>query len=92
MKLDIKDLFTKIDSLKNDTVILEGWVRNHRKQKTIGFIEFNDGTCQNSVQVVYDDTNNNFENISKIKIGSALRVEGKVRESAGAGDRGKASS
>ena len=85
MKLDIKDLFTKIDSLKNDTVTLEGWVRNHRKQKTIGFIEFNDGTCQNSVQVVYDDTNDNFENISKIKIGSALRVEGVVRESAGAG-------
>ena len=85
MKLDIKDLFTKIDSLKGETVILEGWVRNHRKQKTIGFIEFNDGTAQNSVQVVYDDNNSDFDNISKIKIGSALRVEGKVRESAGAG-------
>ncbi len=85
MKLDIKDLFTKIDSLKGETVILEGWVRNHRKQKTIGFIEFNDGTAQNSVQVVYDDNNSDFDNISKIKNGSALRVEGKVRESAGAG-------
>ena len=84
MKLDIKDLFKQIDELMDKEVVLEGWVKNHRKQKTIGFIEFNDGTCQKSVQVVYDESNANFEDITKIKIGSALRINGTVRKSAGA--------
>ena len=83
MKLDIYDLDKKVKEYLNKTVILQGWVKNHRKQKTIGFIEFNDGTSQNSIQLVYDDTNKNFEEISKIKIGSAIEVNGEVIKSNG---------
>ncbi len=85
MKLDIKDLLKKIDELCDKEVVLEGWVKNHRSQKTIGFIEFNDGTCQKSIQLVYEEGNKDFDNISKIKMGSALRVNGTVRKSSGAG-------
>ena len=83
--MDIKELIQKMNEFLDKEVVLEGWVKNHRKQKTIGFIEFNDGTCQKSIQLVYDDNNSDFENISKIKIGSALKVNGLLRKSDGAG-------
>ena len=40
----------------NDNIVLEGWIRNHRPQKEYGFIDFFDGTCFESIQVVYDNT------------------------------------
>ena len=40
--LDVKDLFLK--SYMDEQIVLEGWIRNHRKQKDFGFIDFNDGT------------------------------------------------
>ena len=40
--IDVKDLFTK--NYIDKEVEIEGWVRNHRKQKEFGFIDFNDGT------------------------------------------------
>ena len=34
-------------------VELEGWVKTNRDNGSIGFIEVNDGTCFNNVQLVY---------------------------------------
>ncbi len=79
MLKDIKDLFDS--NLINQEVILEGWVRNHRKQKEYGFIDMYDGTYFKAVQLVYDDSNSNFEDIQKVKLGSAIRAFGKVIES-----------
>lgn len=85
MKLDIVEVFEKLDTIMNENVIVEGWVRNHRKQKDFGFIDFNDGTYFKNVQVVYDNTLSNFNEIQKIRVGSAIRVKGMVIESVGAG-------
>ncbi len=82
MKLDVKDITEKHIG-KNVTV--EGWVRNHRKQKEFGFIDFSDGTCFNHLQIVYDDKLSTFEDISKIKNGSAISVTGKIVKSEGKG-------
>ena len=41
-------------SLHGQQVKLQGWIRNHRKQKSMGFIDFFDGTCFKNPQVVYD--------------------------------------
>ena len=43
--MDVRELFEKKDELLGKTVTLSGWVRNHRKQKEFGFIDFSDGTC-----------------------------------------------
>ena len=43
--MDVKELYEKIDDLMGKEVFLQGWVRNHRKQKEFGFIDFSDGTC-----------------------------------------------
>jgi len=85
MKLDLVEVYEKLDTLMDKEVILEGWVRNHRKQKDFGFIDFNDGTYFKSIQVVYDNTLDCFNDIQKIRVGSAIRVCGTVIKSVGAG-------
>ena len=81
MVIDVKDLYSDLSNYMNNEVTLQGWVRNHRKQKEFGFIDFNDGTFFKSVQVVYDNNLSDFDDIQKIKIGSAIEVVGKVIES-----------
>ena len=51
--MDVKELFKEIEKYENKEVILEGWVRNNRNQSNFGFIDFNDGTSFNSIQIVY---------------------------------------
>ena len=76
-----KELYEKIKKYRNKKVVLQGWVRNHRKQKEFGFIDFSDGTCFKHIQVVYDDKLKDFEKIQKIRVGSSIKVDGKVVES-----------
>jgi len=59
-------------------ITLEGWVRTNRFQKEFGFINLNDGSTLNNIQVVYDKALSNFEETSKIRTGSALTVTGKI--------------
>ena len=83
MKLDVKEIFEK--DLVGTEVEVEGWVRNHRKQKEFGFIDFSDGTCFNHLQIVYDDKLSTFDDITKIKNGSAISVVGTIVKSEGKG-------
>jgi len=85
MKLDIRELVSKIDELMDKEIILEGWIKNHRKQKEFGFIEFYDGTHFKNIQIVYDNKLSNFEEISKLRVGCAIKVIGKLQKSLGAG-------
>ena len=76
-----------IDILKTkkigDEVRVEGWIRNHRRQKEFGFIDFYDGTSFETLQIVYDKTNANFDEIQKMLVGCAIIVDGKLVESSG---------
>ena len=72
--MDLKDVFKK-DILGN-TITVEGWIRNHRKQKDFGFIDFSDGTTQQHLQIVYDNSLYNFEDIQKMLVGCAISVTG----------------
>ena len=78
---DVKDILSGDYVGKKVTVC--GWVRNHRKQKEFGFIDFSDGTCFKHLQVVYDNTNDNFLDIQKYHIGSAIKVKGILVKSEG---------
>ena len=81
--IDVKDLF-KNDYI-NKEVTVSGWIRNHRKQKEFGFIDFNDGTFFKNLQIVYDNSLKIFDEIQKLKIGSAITVTGKIIKSEGKG-------
>ena len=78
MKYDVRDIYQDFEFLVDQEVMMQGWVRNHRKQKEFGFIDFNDGTCFQNVQIVYDHSLADFEESQKIRVGSALTVTGKV--------------
>ena len=81
MIIDAKELYEKIDEFMDQEVTIQGWIRNHRKQKEFGFIDFSDGTCFSHIQVVYDDKLDDFLEIQKYHVGSAIEVVGKVVES-----------
>ena len=74
--MDIKQLFEK-DYIGQE-IKVSGWVRSHRKQAHFGFIDLHDGTTVNGLQVVYEDNLANFDEIAKIKLGSAITVIGKL--------------
>lgn len=59
-------------------VTLEGWLRTNRFQKEFGFINLNDGSTLNNVQIVYDKVLNNFEEVAHFRTGSALTVSGTI--------------
>ena len=81
MIIDVCKLYEDVKNKIGSEVTLQGWVKNHRKQKEFGFIDFNDGTCFKSVQVVYDNKLSDFDEIQKISVGSAIEVVGQVIES-----------
>ncbi len=83
--MDVKELYKKKDDFYGKKVTLEGWIRNHRKQKEFGFIDFSDGTCFSHVQIVYDQSLSNFEEITKLMVGSAIKIEGILQKSEGKG-------
>ena len=83
--MDLKIIYEKVEDYLDKEIKLEGWIRNHRKQKEFGFIDFYDGTCFKSIQVVYDNKLANFDDISKLRVGCAIKVIGKLSKSLGNG-------
>ncbi len=82
--MDIKDIYNK-DYL-NQKITISGWIKNHRKQSSLGFIDLFDGTTLKSIQAVYDEKIANFEKIQKLLVGSAIEVTGLIIKSAGSQD------
>ena len=76
--VSVRELFKNTDAYAGKTITVGGWVRNRRPSKQFGFIVLNDGTYFTPVQVVYNDTIENFQEISKINIGAALVVTGEL--------------
>ena len=76
--MDIRELYKSYKELDGKTVEIQAWIRNLRAQKEFGFIEINDGSFFNSVQVVYDNSLENFERVSKLYLSASIRVKGKV--------------
>ena len=76
-----KDLFLNYKDYLDTEVELKGWIKNHRKQKEFGFISFSDGTFFTPIQIVYDNSLDNFSEIEKYHIGSSIKVIGIVVKS-----------
>lgn len=76
--MDIRELFKSYKELDGKTVEVQAWIKNLRAQKEFGFIEINDGSFFSSVQVVYDNTLENFERVSKLYLSASIRVKGKI--------------
>ena len=81
--MDLKELFKDIKSFEDKEVCVQGWIRNHRDGKSFGFIDFSDGTTFEHLQIVYDDTLENFNDIKKLLVGCAIEVNGTIVKSSG---------
>lgn len=76
MKITLKTLQKTYEKHTNKKVTIQGWIKTNRDQKEFGFINFNDGTTLNNLQVVYDRSLANFEQITKFRVGCALTIHG----------------
>ena len=85
--ISVRELQRNYEKYLGSEVNLAGWVKKIRAQKEFGFIELNDGSFFNGVQVVYSDKLINFDEISRVSISSTIVVKGKVEKSAGAGQK-----
>ena len=78
-RTQIAALFADAESLSNKEVTVCGWIRTVRDSKKFGFIELNDGSCHKNLQVVFDaDKIDNYKEIAKLNVGSAVDVKGVV--------------
>ncbi len=77
MKRDkIKKLFEEKVAKK---AVIYGWVRTNRAQSQFGFLNINDGSTILNLQVVYEEAGiENFEEVSKFRVGMSVMVEGDI--------------
>lgn len=80
MKRDfIRDLVRNSQEYVNVQVTLGGWVRSIRDSKEFGFIDLYDGSCFETVQIVFERSKlSNYDQIAKQNVGAALLVSGRV--------------
>ena len=77
-KTTIKDLYRDTEKYIGQEVEISGWVRTVRDSKTFGFIELNDGSFLNNLQIVFTDKLSNFADVCKVTISSTLIVKGTI--------------
>ncbi len=74
--VNVRDIFREKDKYLGKEITVGGWVRSIRDSKSFGFIVLNDGTFFEPLQIVYHDTLENFESVSKLNVGAAVIATG----------------
>ena len=82
---EIKQIFRTPEQFLEQKLEVAGWVRNIRVSKKLGFIELNDGSFFQNLQIVFEEDLGNFEEIAKLGVGTAVIVQGRLTASPGSG-------
>jgi len=86
MKLTkIHDCLNK--STPEQKILIKGWIRTKRDSKDFSFIEVNDGSCLENIQVITTNYLSNYQAIKKLITGSSISVTGDLIESPGKGQK-----
>ncbi|MBT8764427.1 asparagine--tRNA ligase [Desulfohalobiaceae bacterium Ax17] len=85
MRTKIKDALNAIEP--QDEILIKGWVRTKREAKGFSFLEINDGSCLQNLQVVVDGDIPTYPVLEKIGTGAAVKVRGSLVESPGKGQK-----
>ncbi len=75
-KIDIKEIYCDSESFSEKEILVGGWIRSVRGQKSFGFIDLNDGTSFKGIQIVFDNSLENFDRICSLNTGSSVLVTG----------------
>ena len=78
-RIKIKAIFRGKEAFSEQAVTICGWVRTNRAQAQFGFLNVNDGSFFENIQVVYDNDLENFEEVSKYRVGVSVQIEGIVK-------------
>ena len=76
MTTSVRQLYKTHSKLHDQSIEIKGWVRSNRAQKEFGFLNLNDGTFFETIQVVYDTNLDNFKDVQKYRTGSAVGIVG----------------
>lgn len=77
MKLTtVREIYKNREAFLDKEVTVGGWVRSVRDSKTFGFIVLHDGSYFETLQIVYNDKMNNFDEVSRLNVGAAVIVRG----------------
>lgn len=83
MRISVKNLLKSEDA--REAVKLGGWVRTRRDSKEFSFMEINDGSCLQGIQVIVDAGIPGSEDLSRMSTGASVEVLGELVESPGKG-------
>ncbi len=78
-KLLLKDILKNPQAYTSEPITVYGWVRTVRDSKAFGFIELNDGTAFNNLQIVFErDRIDNYDEVSHVGTGSSIIITGQL--------------
>ncbi|NLY20028.1 MAG: asparagine--tRNA ligase [Tissierellia bacterium] len=81
MSTEIRKIVETPSDFIGKEVEVEGWIKTSRDSKTFGFLGLSDGTTFNPLQIVYDESLDNFKEITKFPISTSVKITGVVVES-----------
>lgn len=84
-KMRVADLKDAGASVAGQVMEVRGWVRSVRNQKTFSFVEVNDGSSMQSLQVVVEPTAQGYELLTDgaVNTGASVVVSGELAQSPG---------
>ena len=78
-RIEIAKLYKNSADFSNAEVTVCGWVKTIRDSKSLGFMQLNDGSFFKDIQVVFEENHiENFKEVAKLNVGSAVRIKGNV--------------
>ena len=81
----IKDILER--GVIGQHVTVCGWVRTRRESKGFAFVVLNDGSTQDTLQLVITGKSPAFQEVARCDTGAAIRAKGILKESPGKGQR-----
>lgn len=78
--MENKELFSSYKDYVNKEISVKGWIKKSRESKNVGFLEINDGTFFENVQIIVNSNLENFKEIFSLGLYAAVEVTGVLVE------------
>ncbi|HDY87376.1 MAG TPA: asparagine--tRNA ligase, partial [bacterium] len=73
-RIRISSIFA--DGTAGQTVTVNGWIRSKRESKGVAFIALNDGSTQETLQLVVPSESSAFTKLAECNTGAAIKAWG----------------
>ena len=84
-RLRVRTLLRTPEPYLNSAVTISGWVRSVRSQKSFAFIDLNDGSSVQGLQIVVDADTEAWSSIPSLRTGVSITASGSLVASQGSG-------